>query len=72
VLCSLTRLVLVQAHTLSLSHSLSLTDAWIWYSLTDQSSTLSQYALELNWSVGTTWRFARDDPYSEVSFDAAL
>jgi hypothetical protein len=28
---------------------------------------ISQYALELNWSVGTTWRFARDDPYSEIS-----
>lgn len=33
---------------------------------------ISQYALELNWSVGTTWRCARDDPYSEISFDAAL
>lgn len=55
-----------------ISLSLSLSDAWIWSSLTDQSSTLSQYALELNWSVGTTWRCARDDPYSEISFDAAL
>jgi len=32
---------------------------------------ISQCALKLNWSVGATWRFTRDDPYYEISFDAA-